>query len=401
MPGGYGTSDDQLFMQVGPRKFEKDSRRMPGTRSTAGGVHAGDIDGDGDLDIVVADWGKEPNPDTGRPASAVKIRIFENDGMGKFTAGAVLDAPDGTTATDVDLQDVNGDFELDIILTNRNGQSRLYLNEGGGKFKDVTKSKAFPKKQGPFTFNAEACDVDGDGDLDILFDGGANFMPGGHATQLLINDCTGKYTDETHRIVGEPSSDDNQVKCVDFDNDGDFDLIVASLTNATEKLLQNDGKGNFKHVPNAFPRLGDPTLSIDVGDFDGDGKMDLFTAQGEVHGQPFLDRIFKNGTKDGDKRKPVFRAVERPKAQADNLIPLRFAVSDAHTSETGQHVKNVGVDVTVGGKKETLPATFVGGDLYRVLLPPQAAGATIKVQPHAADRAGNEAKGEAFEIKID
>ena len=200
MPGGYGNTDDQIFFQTAPRKFDKDDKRLPAKRSTAGAVHAGrhrQRRRHGHRDRRL---GQEPEPGR-RGNERGQGRIFENDGKGNFKAGPVLDAPDGTTATDIDLQDVDGDFALDIILTNRNGQSRLYLNDGKGAFKDVTKSKAFPKKQGPFTFNAELCDVNGDGHLDILFDGGANHLPN-HATQLLINDGTGKFVDKTEQIIG-------------------------------------------------------------------------------------------------------------------------------------------------------------------------------------------------------
>lgn len=402
MPSGYGTTDDQLFMQASPRRFTAEANRIAGSkRSHAGGVHAGDIDNDGDIDIVVADWGNQPN-DGASGVSAVTIRVLENDGRGHFTAKATLPAPGGSSATDIDLQDVNGDFSLDIVLTNRNGQSRLYFNDGRGTFTDVTESKAFPKKQGPFTFNAELCDIDGDGHLDLFFDGGASNLAN-HATQILMNDGTGRFTDETTaRIPTEPRSDDNQVKCVDFDNDGHMDLVVASLTNATEKLFRNvDGRGNFEFVPNAFPSLRDPTLSLDFGDFDGDGRVDMMTAQGEVGGAPFLDRIFKNTSPNTDRNKPVFRALEKPHASAQKPTPIHVAVSDAHTSETGQHVKAVGFTVTVDGKATDLPATFVGGDLFRAIIPAQARGAKIQVAAHATDRAGNDARGLPIAITVE
>jgi hypothetical protein len=401
-PGGYGLTDDQLFFQGSARYFQKQAGGIGVGRSHAGGVHAGDIDDDGDMDLVVADWGDQPNPnDAHVPASAVNVRIYENDGHGHFTAGAVLPAPGGSSATDVDLQDVNGDFALDIVLTQRNGQSRLYLNDGKGRYTDATESLAFPRKQGPFTFNAELCDLDGDQDLDILFDGGASNLPG-HSSQLLINDGTGRFTDETTaRIANEPTSDDNQLKCVDYDNDGFFDLVVASLSNPEEKLLRNvDGQGHFKMVEHVFPRLGDPTLSIDFGDFDGDGRPDMMTAQGEVPSQPWLDRTFKNNTASVGHRKPVLRAVQKPVARANAPTVMRLAVSAGHTSETGQHVKSVTLAVSVDGYVQTIPAQFVGGDLFRAVLPAQPAGKVLQVAPHAVDRTGAEVVGETVDVAV-
>jgi hypothetical protein len=401
MPGGYGGTPDQLFMQVAPRSFHNDPSRIGGTSSHVGGVHAGDIDGDGDFDLVLADWGDHPNPDDSKvPASAVTVRILENDGTGHFTEKTSLPAPDGSSATDVDLQDVDGDFALDIVLTNRNGHSRLYLNDGKGAFTDVTDSKAFPGKgKEAISFNAELCDVDADGDLDVMFDGGSGDVQG-HDTQLLLNDGSGGFTDATTRILGEATSDDNQVKCADVDNDGDFDLVVASLSNPTEKLLRNDGHGNFQNVANAFPAVRDPTLTIDLGDFDGDGKVDLFTGQGEVHSQPFLNRIYKNLTTAPDVHKPIFRKVERPTPAAGQPVVFRFAVSDSHTSETGQHVKSVSVDLVVAGQHTKVDAKFMGGDLFRAVLPAQTAGTSFTATPHATDPVGNEAIGDAVSLSV-
>jgi hypothetical protein len=400
-PGGYGRNDDQLFMQMGTGTFQNQTDRLAGeTRSRAGAVHAGDIDNDGDMDLVVADWGDQPNAGGHTPVSPVTVRISVNDGHGHFTAGPVLAAPGGSSATDIDLHDVNGDFSLDIVLTNRNGQSRLYANDGFGHFEDVTESKAFPPKRGPFTFNAELCDVNGDGSLDLAFDGGASFVSG-HSTQLLINDGTGKFTDESERLVGEPQSDDNQVKCVDLDGDDDFDLVVASLSNPTEKIFRNiDGKGHFQLVDGVLPRLSDPTLSLDFGDFDNDGKVDMMTAQGESRGQPWLNRIFKNTSNTVDHRKPIFRSVEKPRASANQPTIVRLAVSDVHTSETGQHVKSVSVGVTIGGHPQEIPAHFMGGDIFRAIVPPQPAGTTVEITAHAVDRMGNEATGAPFSVTV-
>jgi hypothetical protein len=401
-PGGYGTNADQLWFQRAPRVFENDPRKLAGgLKSSAGGVHAGDFDGDGDIDLALADWGAHPNPDGSTPASAVTLRLYVNDGQGNFAAGATLAAPEGSSATDVDFADVDGDFDLDIVLTNRNGQSRLFANDGKGNFTDVTHLLAFPKKRGPFSFNAELCDLDHDGDLDILYDSAASGLTG-HTSQVLINDGTGHFVDDTQaRVTGEARTDDNQLKCADIDNDGDYDLVVASLSNPTEKLLRNDGTGHFTNVNGIFPRASDPTLAIDLGDFNGDGRLDLFTANGEVPHQSWLERIYLNASTSAvDASPPTFRAVEHPSAVPGHATVVRIAVLDGNTSETGQHVKSVAVDVTVDGETKTVPAAFVGGDLFRAAIPPVHAGATMTIVPRAKDRAGNEARGDAFTIAM-
>ena len=401
-PGGYGLTPDQLWFQRAPRTFTNEPAKLAGgLTSSAGGVHAGDFDGDGDIDLVVADWGAHPNPDSSTPASAVTLRLYVNDGHGTFTAGPTMPAPEGSSATDVDFADIDGDFDLDIVLTNRNGQSRLFANDGKGNFTDVTRALAFPKKRGPFSFNAELCDLDHDGDLDILYDSAASSLAG-HTSQVLINDGTGHFRDDTEaRVTGEARTDDNQLKCADIDNDGDYDLVVASLSNPTEKLLRNDGTGHFTNVNGIFPRANDPTLAIDLGDFNGDGRLDLFTANGEVPHASWLERIYLNAvTSAVDAAPPTFRAVEHPTAIPGHPTIVRLAVLDANTSETGQHVKSVSLDVTVDGQTKTIPATFIGGDLFRAAIPPVHAGSTMTVVPRATDRAGNEARGDGFTVEM-
>ncbi|MFO0737393.1 MAG: VCBS repeat-containing protein [Labilithrix sp.] len=401
LPGGYGTTADQLWFQHATRAFQNEPARLAGgLRSRAGAVHAGDLDGDGDIDLAVADWGASPNPDSSTPASPVTLRLYVNDGRGNFSAGAALPAPEGSSATDIDVADIDGDFDLDIVLTNRNGQSRLFANDGKGTFTDVTRALAFPRKRGPFAFNAELCDIDGDGDLDLLYDSAARSLAG-HSSQVLVNDGSGRFLDDTEaRVIGEARSDDNQLKCADIDNDGDYDLVVASLSNPTEKLLRNDGTGHFTNVNGIFPRAADPTLAIDLGDFDGDGRLDLFTANGEVPHQSWLERIYLNSRGTADTAAPKLRAVEHPTAIPGHATVVRLAVLDANTSETGQHVKSVSLDVTVGGITTTVPARFIGGDLFRAAIPPVRAGATMTVVPRATDRAGNEARGEAFDVAM-
>jgi VCBS repeat protein len=400
-PGGYGQDRDKLFVQTAPGVFQNQAgtRLPPGLASRAGAAHFGDIDGDGDVDLAVTDWGDEP---FGSPS---QVKLFRNDGAGVFTAappGSVpppLSVGDASTPIDVDLQDVDNDFDLDLIVNNRNGRSRLFVNDGAGVFADQTANH--PPKQGPYAYNTEACDVDGDGDLDLLIDNAAGNLSN-HRSQVLINDGAGKFTDETLlRIASEPDTDDNAVKCADVDDDGDYDLVVASLGHSSEKLLRNDGTGKFAFVPDAFPGVNDATLSVDIGDLNGDGIYDVVSGQGEFGS--FLERVyFGAGASAPDTRRPTFRAIETPDAQALAPIVMRLAITDGHTSETGQHLADVSVVFTVvGGASDVVRARFVGGDLYRVELPPQPAGTHLSVVPFATDRAGNVATSSALEIVVD
>lgn len=428
-PGGYGLDLDKLWIQTSQGVFQDQAatRLPPGLKSRAGSSHLGDLDGDGDLDLIVGDWG---NAST---SSLSRLILYLNDGTGKFTRVAAQVEPElatenerfptalppqnagqgqppiyfGRRPIDIDLADVDGDFDLDILINHRDGQSRLFLNDGNAHFTDATNwavianedgtytvTADYPPKKGPYSYNQELCDIDGDGDLDLLIDnaGGRSTDPRGNLTQIAINDGTGVFMDETaERIIGEPPSDDNAVKCVDVNNDGHMDLIVASLQSDSEKLLLNDGSGVFDYIPDAFPAGKDPTLGIDVADLNGDGLFDVVTGQGE--GNLRVNRIFLGmGGSMRDTRPPKFRAIQTPTPVPGEPIVFLMAVTDGVTSETGEHVKEVAVSYVNATGTGKVKAKFIGGDLFRVVIPPVPNGTQITLTPTATDRAGNTAK---------
>jgi hypothetical protein len=422
-PGGYGVDLDKVWIQTSPGQFADQAlmRLPPETFSRAGSSHLADLDGDGDLDLVTGDWGDASTTGLSR------LVLFLNDGSGVFSRVAAQAEPmfstpsdrlppalpvDGTSGVywgrrpiDLDAADIDGDFDLDILVNHRDGLSRILLNDGHANFSDgnaftavanldmtTTVESNYPEKRGPYSYNQELCDIDEDGDLDLLIDNAgappdADAM--GNFTQILINDGTGRFTDESRaRIFGEPGSDDNAVKCVDVDNDGHYDLLVASLQNTREKLLLNSGTGIFNYVADAFPEGVDPTLGIDVGDLDSDGIFDVVTGQGEA--DPKLNRIFKGmGAALADSRAPIFRAVQTPRAVPNEPIVFHVAIRDSVTSETGEQVKDVTVGFEAAGSSDSVKARFIGGDLYRVVIPAQPSGTTLTLTPSAADRRGN------------
>jgi len=400
-PGGYGLDDDKLFIQTAPATFVNQAATLlPALKSRAGSAHFGDLDGDGDFDLVVGDWGEKPRQSPGNTF------VYLNDGKGVFTAQPLTVVPDpldptvGRTPIDMDLVDVDGDFDLDILVNHRNGQSRIFLNDGSAHFSDGTTGN-YPPKNGPYTYNVEACDFDEDGDLDLLLDNAGGHIAGqGNISQLLVNDGTGKFTDQTANLItNEPYADDNALKCADINGDGHYDLLVASLE-VPEKLLLNDGTGHFKFSPGAFPNIIDPTLGIDIGDMDGDKKLDVITGQGE--GTPRINLFYLGNENVGvDTTPPKFRAVETPVAVPGAPTVMRLAVVDAYTSDTGEHVKSVYVSYTVnGGAAKTAPAKFIGGDLFRAVIPAQAEGTILELTPTAVDRVNLTGKAKTVTLSV-
>ncbi|MFT6747652.1 MAG: hypothetical protein ACJAZ2_002008 [Glaciecola sp.] len=174
---------------------------------------------------------------------------------------------------DSQLADVDGDGDLDLLLTGKDITSRitaLYLNDGSGKF---TRKDDF-KVKGLEYSSADFGDVDGDNDLDLVIcgrDWGEN------NTLLFLNDGKGNFTEN----VSVPFDDvqNGTIKLVDVDKDRDLDvfLIGASVIGDNARMYLNDGSGNFSwHQTFSGVQNGDFSFT----DIDGDEDLDLyFTGQ--------------------------------------------------------------------------------------------------------------------------
>jgi len=357
VPAAGGEQPDALFIQgQGVTFVDEAAMRLPaGLSSDAGATRLGDVDNDGDLDLLVATGYIGDNDD---PAL-----LYVNDGTGRFTeaAGAVPTDKNGVNPDDIDFADVDGDFDLDVYINLHNGDNLLWLNDGMGIFTDASATLPPLSNEAFFHYGPTFCDVDGDGDRDLFIDNTAN----GYMEQLLINDGAGVFSDETaQRITGNTANgDDNIVSCLDYDGDGDMDFSVGALNPGLERLFQNDGDGNFTVVQGAFDGQQDPTLWMEFGDLNGDGRLDAFTAQGE--GSPELERVyFGNDAVAVDVRPPVIAAEQVALSSSADVV-VRFAVTDNAVTDEGARLRRAWIEV--GGQQ--IDAQFIGGDLYRAVIP--------------------------------
>ena len=162
--------------------------------------------------------------------------------------------------------------------------SRLFHNRGNGTFEDVTAKALVGGAYGP-ALGASTADFNNDGWIDLYV---AN---DGQPNQLWINQHNGTFKD-TAFLAGAAVSGTGQaeasmgVDAGDFDNDGDEDLFITNWLDQMNVLYVNDGTGNFEDR-RAASDLGAPSLAktgFGAGwfDFDRDGFLDLFVANGGV-----------------------------------------------------------------------------------------------------------------------
>lgn len=263
----------------------------------------GDLDDDGDLDVIVADTG--PNF-LGGPGG--KPRLYFNDGAGFFTEDAVaMNAPTKLAQMDIQLFDADGDWDLDLLGTNRGsnpgGIHYLMLNDGTGSFTDM--SSALPPTS-TFCYEAEPADLDGDTDVDFFFLSQTNFSEGVIRNDIVPSGVFG-YT-ALPALSG--NVDDNEVAYIDYDNDGDLDAFIGSL-GARERIYRNDGGLNFTSVAGLITSVNDPTLDMAVGDLDGDGDYDVVTSQGESNQAQWGNKLYLN-TGAADDLPPLEVATDVP-----------------------------------------------------------------------------------------
>jgi MYXO-CTERM domain-containing protein len=382
-PAGNGSAY-VLFMNDGTGVFtnEADVRLPPGPFPRSGAARMGDVDNDGDLDIFTADGYATGGPPFGH--------LYINDGLGMFeeAVGAIPGAIAGVDIDDCEFFDADRDFDLDLVVNaHAGGTGALWLNDGSGTF--TAGGSIAPPATGNFHYNVAPCDVDGDGDLDLWIDN----IGGGFTEQLLINDGAGNFTDQTAaRVSGNPGADDNGVVCADIDDDGDFDAVVISL-GTVERFLENDGAGNFTYVPGVFPPPTNCSLWGEFGDLDGDGRFDLVTAQGECSSS---DEVYlANQAVPQDSTPPRILAVEDPGFVAVGEAPVvRFAVSDRTVTDEGPQLDRAFAVVDPRGAALVVDASYMGGDLFRAVLPAADEG-TVTFQVCAEDRNANLACSEA------
>jgi hypothetical protein len=278
-----------------------------------------DADGDGDLDLAVGNY-QQPNQlfvnngdgtfteqaqfgtgatfalawadfdNDGDPDMAVgrgngqQNYLFRNNGDGTFTQ---LDRFGLHRTTSVAWGDADNDGDLDLAVgTGILGvaeQNYLYVNAGGGNFTQV------PQFGTGQTDAVAWGDFDRDGDLDLAVgNGGFGFIG---QNFLYVNNGNGTFTERPEFGTGDTASLD----WGDFDNDGDLDLAVGNW-NATQcYLFVNNGNGTFTGHPEFGAR---DTNTVGWGDYDNDGDLDLAVGNGDFQSgdQAFLYVNNGNGT---------------------------------------------------------------------------------------------------------
>ena len=274
-PGGQSL----LLSQTSDGRLRNDTtNRLPQMLAFTHHASIGDVDGDLDPDIYLANvWNN----------AQVGPRIYLNDGAATFSQSTrlppeILSLQNRHTASL--FLDVEDDGDLDLVLGGHNGtedHDRILLNDGHGNF-TYALLDSLPLRHGGIhwdTIDIASGDFDGDGYSDLLMDTQTNSYQLGFI-QLLLNNHDGTFRDASTNIVQSwPAPANNNwipfVRPVDLDSDGDLDF-VCNLNFGASYIFLNDGTGKFTNANQLIPSGTPSAARIIPGDFDGDGNPDLF-----------------------------------------------------------------------------------------------------------------------------
>jgi len=330
--------------------LDETQTRFPAVLDQSRDIELADYDGDGDLDVFVANtaqlvnqtsrfWtnlGLEQGGTIGAYADETQARWVGLGGPGSSIAPALVLASGGFIDWnhDGDFADLDNDGDLDLLHTSLGGAAgglvptRIFLNDGAGFFSEFNPSgfqlasvniangdpgiwAQGTQQSGTLDASGVNCDVatvaedadvgdiDGDLDLDLLL-GDRNSKPRMFANALQASplapagigfrDVTGAVFLPSY-VVGSGAFEQEMG---DLDGDGDLDLLGVNWgvvgTTFADKVLENDGSGHF-FIETLLPGSFADDNEGDLVDFDSDGKLDIYIAN--FSGQ---DRLYRNVT---------------------------------------------------------------------------------------------------------
>jgi hypothetical protein len=272
----------QLFLGQGGGRFLDASDRLP-AMSVGNGLAVGDVNGDELPDIVVGNSGMSGEQGENGGRNFLWLNDSRRPGWFEDT-GATLLPPVTNKAQGVALADLDGDGDLDMVVATEAPPTRLLINDGKGRFTEASDrlDQVTPlETREAHIFDANG---DRRPDVLLLnLTSNAGKWEKDPQARLLVQDASGRFVDESAQRLPANRFSTWGGTVMDFDGDGHPDLVLGAIEVPGFEPLQvrayaNDGKGRFRDVTaSTIPATTTGrSWSMAVGDVNGDGIDDLF-----------------------------------------------------------------------------------------------------------------------------
>ena len=333
---GDGKFEEEKFLWAHQRLFEL--ARSPTSPATDSSISCRSITGG-----ICSSTRATKTVNSGRNRSAVTSRRTVRSSSRKSSVSATSDR-DG----DLDLwigqykiSYVAGQMPTPYYDANDGFPAFLLLNDGQGRFTDVTEESGLAKKRYRRTYGGSFIDLDDDGDLDLLV------ISDFSGVDVYHNDGRGRFTDVTDKTLSQRHIFGMSVTFGDYNLDEKLDFYVSGMASTTARRLEhmNLGRSDMADVHKMRPIMGygsrmylaagerfeEPPFRDQVNrtgwtwgassvDFDNDGDRDLYVANGHSSGKSTKDHcthfwchdIYTNNSKEDRARNELFRRVLKP-----------------------------------------------------------------------------------------
>jgi hypothetical protein len=270
------------------------------------------------LKVIVGDFNRDGKPDLAAVSYCADtsctnglVSVFLGNGDGTFQAPSSFTSG-AQYALSMAVGDVNGDGKPDLIVVNAcatsiNCNTSVLLGNGDGTFQPA----ASYGSGGTYPESVAVADINADGNLDIVV---ANYyaLSNSHDGSIGVLLGNGDGTFQAPVSYSSGGQNANTVTVGDVNNDGKPDLMVATeclqafrqnCTNSLVSVLLGNGDGTFQNALETVMPPGGGIQSLALGDFDGDGKLDVASG---------LNNLLLTGNGDGTFQTPVSLGATGP-----------------------------------------------------------------------------------------
>ena len=340
--------DDTIINALVVNNFTGQTYVVFGTGITTDSASWGDLDNDGDLDLLLVGEDSQQNSFT---------KIYRNVN-GKFQE--VKNNLPSLSNSSSDWGDFNNDGLVDIILTGKTSDAtaitKIYQNNGKDKF--IEKFELTGVSNGAVSWG----DFNNDGFLDILLTGKTN--TGKSITKVYQNKGDNTFTEKANLLGINNSS----ATWGDYNNDGLLDILITGKTDKVKeitKVYQNEGKGNFV---SKFDLTGISNGEAIWGDYDNDGFLDIAIAGSNNKGKSTI-QIYHGNEGNNGSFKLFVDQIPTENIKYDSLIQgdydndgdLDLLLASSKTGET-QLYENQAYNLNTAPTAPTLLEPIISGN---------------------------------------